>query len=93
MAYIKKMVVQGFKSFAKRTEVVFDRGINVFVGPNGSGKSCSYDTLVTLANGQEIEIGKLVEEQLKGSNFVKELDDGIYTDGDDLIEILDKLTN
>jgi len=88
MAYIKKMVVQGFKSFAKRTEVVFDRGINVFVGPNGSGKSCSYDTLVTLANGQEIEIGKLVEEQLKGSNFVKELDDGIYTDGDDLIEIL-----
>ena len=37
--------MQGFKSFAKRTEVVFDRGINVVVGPNGSGKSNVSDAL------------------------------------------------
>lgn len=39
MAYIKKLVMYGFKSFAKRTEIPFDKEINLFVGANGSGKS------------------------------------------------------
>lgn len=39
------MVIQGFKSFAKRTEVIFDPGINTVVGPNGSGKSNVSDAL------------------------------------------------
>ena len=37
--------MQGFKSFAKRTEVRFDKGINVVVGANGSGKSNLSDAL------------------------------------------------
>ncbi|MBM3231824.1 chromosome segregation protein SMC [Candidatus Pacearchaeota archaeon] len=45
MTYVKKMVIQGFKSFAKRTEVIFDPGINTVVGPNGSGKSNVSDAL------------------------------------------------
>ena len=45
MAYIKKMVIQGFKSFAQRTELPFDQGINVIIGPNGSGKSNVSDAL------------------------------------------------
>lgn len=45
MAYIKKMVMQGFKSFAKKTEIFFDRGVNVILGPNGSGKSNIGDAL------------------------------------------------
>ncbi|MDP4039132.1 MAG: chromosome segregation SMC family protein [Candidatus Pacearchaeota archaeon] len=45
MTYIKKMVMQGFKSFAKKTEVQFDKGINIFVGANGSGKSNISDAL------------------------------------------------
>ncbi len=45
MAYIKKLVMQGFKSFAKRTEIVFDKGNNVILGPNGSGKSNISDAL------------------------------------------------
>lgn len=45
MAHIKKMVMQGFKSFAKKTEIPFDKGINVFVGPNGAGKSNLIDSL------------------------------------------------
>src|SRR3989338_10869592 len=39
MAYIKKLVIHGFKSFANRTEISFDTGINVIIGANGSGKS------------------------------------------------------
>ncbi len=39
MAHIKKLVMHGFKSFASKTEVDFDKEINVIVGPNGSGKS------------------------------------------------------
>ncbi|MFH1802915.1 MAG: chromosome segregation SMC family protein [archaeon] len=45
MAHVKKLVIQGFKSFAKKTEIPFDRGINVVIGPNGSGKSNISDAL------------------------------------------------
>jgi chromosome segregation protein len=39
MTHIKKLTIHGFKSFAKATEVIFDKGLNVIAGPNGSGKS------------------------------------------------------
>ena len=45
MTHIKKMVIHGFKSFAKKTEIPFDKGINVIVGANGSGKSNISDSL------------------------------------------------
>lgn len=37
--YLKEIHMQGFKSFADKTKVVFDRGVTAVVGPNGSGKS------------------------------------------------------
>lgn len=37
--YLKSIEMQGFKSFADKTKVVFDRGVTAVVGPNGSGKS------------------------------------------------------
>src|SRR3989344_5041477 len=45
MAYIKKIVMHGFKSFARKTEIPFDKGINVIIGPNGSGKSNISDAI------------------------------------------------
>jgi len=45
MTYIKKLVMKGFKSFARETEMSMDQHMNVIVGPNGSGKSNVTDAL------------------------------------------------
>jgi len=45
MTKINKLVMHGFKSFAKRTELVFGEKFNCVVGPNGSGKSNILDAL------------------------------------------------
>lgn len=37
--FLKEIEMQGFKSFADKTTVEFDRGVTAVVGPNGSGKS------------------------------------------------------
>lgn len=36
---LTKLEMYGFKSFARKTEIVFDDGITAIIGPNGSGKS------------------------------------------------------
>lgn len=42
---LKKLYVQGYKTFANRTEFLFDEGITAIVGPNGSGKSNIADAI------------------------------------------------
>lgn len=43
--YLKRLEIQGFKSFAKKTVLEFDPGVTSVVGPNGSGKSNIADCL------------------------------------------------
>ena len=45
MTVIKSIMARGFKSFAKRTELIFGDGYNSVIGPNGSGKSNIVDAI------------------------------------------------
>src|SRR3989344_386025 len=51
MTVIKSISANGFKSFAKKTELLFGNNYNVIIGPNGSGKSNVAD-LITFVLGK-----------------------------------------
>ena len=42
---ITRIVIEGFKSFAKYTEMLMSDKFNIILGPNGSGKSNVLDAL------------------------------------------------
>ena len=48
---IKKLELQGFKSFPDRTKIVFHPGITAIVGPNGTGKSNLVDAMLWVLGG------------------------------------------
>ncbi|MEK6889003.1 MAG: chromosome segregation SMC family protein [Nanoarchaeota archaeon] len=74
MVHIKRMVMHGFKSFARRTEIVFDTGINVILGPNGSGKSNVSDALCFVLGRLSIKSMRAAKAKnllFMGSKYIK----------------------
>ena len=62
--YLKKMELQGFKSFADKTILEFKSGITSVIGPNGSGKTMLFRALSGLMKVDSGEI-RLDEKVLK----------------------------
>lgn len=52
---IKKLELQGFKSFAERAKIAFHPGITAIVGPNGTGKSNLVDAMLWVLGGSRIK--------------------------------------
>ncbi|MBM3295889.1 MAG: chromosome segregation protein SMC, partial [Candidatus Aminicenantes bacterium] len=65
---IKRLELQGFKTFPDRTKIVFNPGITIIIGPNGTGKSNIVEAIQWVLGGHRAK-------SVRGET----IDDAIFT--------------
>ena len=56
LMFLKKLVLNGFKSFCDNSEITFVKGISAIVGPNGCGKSNIVDAIKWVVGEQKTKM-------------------------------------
>lgn len=71
--YLQKLEIQGFKSFASKTTLEFNRQLTAVVGPNGSGKSNIADAIRWVLGEQSLKLlrGKRAEDVIFAGSDLK----------------------